>query len=469
MRWCVALLLIGLLSACRGIAAAGPKTPEAPASIFAAAQRLGRGVNFGNALEAPREGEWGVSLSAELFELARQAGFDSIRLPISWGYHLAPEPPYTIDPAFLRRVDWAIAQALARGLAIVINHHHDDALNADPLAERERFLAIWRQLAEHYREAPEEVYFELLNEPHGAFNDNPELWNQLLAEALAIVRQHHPTRPVIIGPVGWNSLWRLPELRLPDDPYLIVTIHYYEPFAFTHQGASWVGYPPTGVSWHEDDFALLWDDWSWDTRVIPVSLPSGTALEIRYQRQWAGFYLHSPLPAIGYDTLVLRSDRAVALELECGSEPAAVQFALDTRPDFQPTELDISACGPLSDLKLKNRSAELQPFRLRELTLRGEAGELALLGSASELVRWHLKRAHSWAAAQHRPLYLGEFGAYSAGELTARVRWTRTVREASEALGWPWAYWEFAAGFGIYDLEARAWREPLWRALIPAP
>ena len=82
--------------------------------------------------------------------------------------------------------------------------------------------------------------FELLNEPHAKLT--AEKWNRLLAETIAVVRRTNPTRQIVVGPVGWNSINDLPSLELPkDDQHLIVTVHYYSPFQFTHQGASWTG------------------------------------------------------------------------------------------------------------------------------------------------------------------------------------------------------------------------------------
>ena len=80
--------------------------------------------------------------------------------------------------------------------------------------------------------------FELLNEPHGKLDAAG--WNALLAEMLAIVRRTNPTRTIVIGPTQWNSLAELRSLELPaNDRNILVTFHYYEPFRFTHQGASW--------------------------------------------------------------------------------------------------------------------------------------------------------------------------------------------------------------------------------------
>jgi len=213
-------------------------TPAESVSVFAWNARLGRGVNL-SALEAPQEGEWGITLQEEYFDKVAEAGFDSIRLPVRFSAHADPEPPYTISPAFLARVDWAVQQALKRNLAIVLDMHHYLEMMDVPAQHKERFLALWGQIAEHYRDYPPEVMFELLNEPNTALSAS--VWNEIVAEALAVIRRTNPERPVIVGPVNWNAFDALPDLQLPpDDPYLIVTFHYYLPFPFTHQGAEWI-------------------------------------------------------------------------------------------------------------------------------------------------------------------------------------------------------------------------------------
>lgn len=218
-------------------------------NIFELNERLGRGVNFGNALEAPSEGEWGMRLEPEFFELVKDAGFDTIRLPVSWTNHASKEAPYIIDGDFMARVQWAVGEALARDLNIIVNVHHYDELNKDPVAEEGRYLAIWQQISERFKDYPDKVYFELLNEPHGAFSGNAALWNDLLAKALAVVRKSNPSRAVIVGPNSWNSINSLEQLELPDDPNIIVTVHFYDPFEFTHQGAEWVNpSPPIGTT-----------------------------------------------------------------------------------------------------------------------------------------------------------------------------------------------------------------------------
>jgi endoglucanase len=102
-----------------------------------------------------------------------------------------------------------------------------------------RLVALWEQIAARYKDRPPEVYFELLNEPRGNLTES--IWNTIIPRLLAAVRKTNPTRPVIVGPGHWNAVEALEKLKLPvDDRNLIVTVHFYEPFEFTHQGAPWV-------------------------------------------------------------------------------------------------------------------------------------------------------------------------------------------------------------------------------------
>jgi endoglucanase len=76
-------------------------------------------------------------------------------------------------------------------------------------------------------------------------------------------------------------------------------------------------------------------------------------------------------------------------------------------------------------------------------------------------------KAAAWGKEHQRPMYLGEFGAFSRGDMDSRARWTAFVSRTAEADGLAWTYWEFCAGFGVYDPVAKQWREPLLDALLP--
>ena len=220
-------------------------TPEPAVDAYTMNERLARTVNLGNALEAPNEGEWGVTLKDEYFQLIKQQGFTAVRLPVRWSAHALENAPYTIDSEFFKRVDWAVANALKNNLAIVVNMHHYEEMALDPTGHQARFIALWRQIAEHYQSYPNALLFEPMNEPNGLMN--AKHWNDLIALTLPEIRATNPTRNVVIGPAEWNGMRALDELILPpDDQHIIVTFHYYNPFQFTHQGAEWV---PGSESW----------------------------------------------------------------------------------------------------------------------------------------------------------------------------------------------------------------------------
>ncbi len=336
-------LIVVAVTLVAGIAAAPTASAAEPWTADEAAARLGRGVNLGNALEAPNfEGEWGMVIEDGFFGLIAAAGFDSIRLPVRWDTRAAVSSPWTVDAGFMARVNHLVDLAIANDLAVIIDFHHFEDLYADPAGSTARFIAIWRQIAEHFADHPREVFFELQNEPHG--NLTTQEWNGVFASALAAVRETNPDRMVIVGGGFWNSAWELDALDLPADPHLIGTFHMYEPFQFTHQGAEWVG---GSDAW----LGTTWED----------------------------------------------------------------------RPE------------------------DREPI-------------LAVMDVAA-----------AWSTDTGIPLLMGEFGAYEKADMASRVRFTTFVSREAEQRGFAWSYWEFGAGFGIYDRDVDQWRTDLLRALIPDP
>lgn len=209
------------------------------ADIFEQQRRLGRGVNMGNSFEAPTEAAWGHVIQDEDFSRIKAAGFNSVRIPTKWSAHAAKEAPYAIDPVFMARVEHVVKTALAAGLQVILNVHHYDEIDQEPAKHRERFTALWHQISARFATLPDNLQFELYNEPNT--NHSAEEWNLNLAAALKEVRATNPTRAVHIGGVKWNQVHTLKDLKLPpEDRNIIVHIHYYSPFHFTHKNASWV-------------------------------------------------------------------------------------------------------------------------------------------------------------------------------------------------------------------------------------
>lgn len=324
------------------------------AATCEAAHALRRGINLGNALDAPREGDWGLHLDAALIDRAARH-FDTVRLPVRWSNHASPDAAARLDERFARRVDAVVDRLLAGGGWVILDLHHYMQLSGAPLHPREfavddsvveeRLVNLWRQIARRYRDRSPKLLFELLNEPPGGTGPGlgGERWNRLASRALAAVRESNSSRIVLIGPDEWNHPRGLERLRLPADPHLIVAIHSYDPFDFTHQGVPWRN---------------------------PV-LPTGRACCDSAQRR-------------------------------------QLQEVLDT--------------------------------------------------------------AVAWSRAQGVPLHLGEFGAFSAGAMEARAAYAQMVREAAEARGIGWAWWEFASDFSpLWDKERGRWVEPLRQALGVRP
>ena len=230
------------------LAAAALPGATPAARQFAAS--LKRGVNFGNMLDAPSEGAWTLRVDDRLIDLVgpRDGGrIASVRLPVRWSNHAGADAQARIDPAFMARVDDVVRRLLARGVPVVLDMHHyrqldGDALDPgeaavpDALVER-RFLAMWQQIAEHFRDAPATLALELYNEPHGRLTAR---WNDLMSRGVRLVRQSNPTRVLVVGPTQWNSARGLATFVMPPDANLVLTVHHYDPFSFTHQGAPWI-------------------------------------------------------------------------------------------------------------------------------------------------------------------------------------------------------------------------------------
>ncbi len=330
-----------------GIVACTP-TPEVveqeimePSQAFTLNKSLSPGINMGNALEAPSEGEWDVVIKDNYFSIMKEAGFNSVRIPVRWSAHADTLVPYTIDSTFLARAMYVVDLALKSDLKVIINTHHYNPLFQDPVAHQPRLLAFWHQIGIAFKDYPMDLIFEPLNEPHAELT--AEVWNEWIPVLIKEVRSTNPKRTLMFGTANWGGISKLNELSIPaEEQNVIVTVHYYEPFHFTHQGASWVDGS---------------DEWLGKTWV-------------------AG-----------------------------GDQAAEINEHFDLIADY--------------------------------------------------------------AKKHNRPIYIGEFGAFSAADEDSRAAYTRAVVEASDKRGFSWSYWEFCSGFGAFDPKTEVWRDHLLNALIP--
>ena len=203
-----------------------------------AAKKFLRGTNLGNYLEAPPGQDWGARYSEQDFVHIKAEGFDHVRLPIAWHHYTGSAPDFKLSDDIFAKADFLVTNALKHGLNVIVNIQHFDEFTSNPLAFTNKFYALWRQIAGHYAKFSDNVALELLNEPKDAATT--VVLNPIYAEAIREIRKTNPRRVIFVGPGRWNQVSELPNLRLPDnDENLIVTVHCYDPFNFTHQGATW--------------------------------------------------------------------------------------------------------------------------------------------------------------------------------------------------------------------------------------
>lgn len=205
-------------------------------SAFEQNKKLGRGVNIIGYDDALWKDHTKGRFRERYFKMIKDAGLSNIRINLQPFSHM--DRNYKIDQNWLETLDWAVKEGLDAGLMVILDMHEYNAMANNPVKKEEMFLSVWKQLAPRYKDQPSNLLFEILNEPNRTLT--PELWNKFLVDAMKIIRETNPNRTLIIGPGNWNGIETLPTLVLPEnDRNIIVTVHFYHPMKFTHQGASW--------------------------------------------------------------------------------------------------------------------------------------------------------------------------------------------------------------------------------------
>lgn len=206
-------------------------------SLVAQTPPFSKGVNLTSWFQASnvRQIQF-TKYTLEDFEKIKSLGCDVIRLPINLHFMTSGAPYYTIDPLFYTFLDQVVGWAEELEIHLILdNHTFNPAENTDPdvgdILEK-----VWAQMADHYKSRSTYLYYEILNEPHGI---NDQLWNSIQQDVVAIIREIDQTHTIIVGPANWNSYYNLDEMPVYADDNLLYTFHFYDPFLFTHQGASW--------------------------------------------------------------------------------------------------------------------------------------------------------------------------------------------------------------------------------------
>jgi endoglucanase len=170
------------------------------------------------------------------FTNIKSLGCDVIRLPINLHFMTNGEPDFILDPLFTDFLDSAVTWAEELQINLILdNHTFDPSVDTDPSIEG-TLIKVWTQMAEHYKNRMEYIFYEILNEPHGI---SDALWGSIQGHVIDAIRAVDAYHTIIVGGAEWNSYNNLQYIPDYEDDNLIYTFHFYDPFLFTHQGATW--------------------------------------------------------------------------------------------------------------------------------------------------------------------------------------------------------------------------------------
>ena len=294
-------------------------------------REIGSGWNLGNTLDAhgdwiaeytegrPEDYEtsWGNPLTTkEMIFTIKESGFDAIRIPVTWAQHIDDQAGYRIDPSWMARVREIVDCCMEYDLYCIINLHHDTGANEHSwlkaseeglLESREKFTAVWRQIAAEFADCDGRLLFEGFNE----LLDEEDNWEYTGADAGSVVNRFNQIFVDTVREAGGNNRFRclivnpyaaklnaesFHDFHLPKDTVqdaLIVGIHYYEPFSYSMDGgdgqSSWRD--EDGEAVMEESLKLLGDRFL--AGGIPVLITEFGARNKKNEADradWAGFF-----------------------------------------------------------------------------------------------------------------------------------------------------------------------------------
>lgn len=211
------------------------------------------GWNLGNTLDAlgaddlTAEMSWGnPKTSRENIDAVKAAGFNVLRVPVSWGPHL--DEKCVIAPGWLDRVREVVDYGIDNDMFVILNTHHEEwyfPTSANLKRDTEKIGTLWTQIAESFECYGEKLIFEGVNEPR--LRGCESEWSGT-DEARAAVNKYNETFVKAVRASGGNNENRIlmvtpyaasPEeqninaLEIPEDSgKIIVSVHEYLPKEF---------------------------------------------------------------------------------------------------------------------------------------------------------------------------------------------------------------------------------------------
>ena len=196
-------------------------------------------------------------------EQISQLGFDHVRVPVD--YNVLEDEDGNFKEEGFAHLHNCRKWCEEYGLHMLIDLHECFGYSFDPLKAdmdrrvffydkdlQERFLRLWREIATQFKDYPEQVAFEPLNEV--VLEEVADAWNDLASRYILMMKSIIPDCLLVVGGVRYNNVLSVPLLSLPIVDGLVYNFHCYDPHIFTHQGAYWmegmpsdfrIGYPKT--------------------------------------------------------------------------------------------------------------------------------------------------------------------------------------------------------------------------------
>jgi endoglucanase len=147
-----------------------------------------------------------------------------------------PGPEYKIDPLLLRFLDKAVDWAEKNEMYIIFDNHSFDSVKDTENDIDKILVPVWAQIATHFSSRSDYLLYEVLNEPHGI---SDKRWGEIQGLVIDTIRKYDAKHTIVVGGVNFNSIDKLNTIPNYNDTNIIYTFHFYDPFIFTHQGASW--------------------------------------------------------------------------------------------------------------------------------------------------------------------------------------------------------------------------------------
>jgi endoglucanase len=217
------------------------------------------GWNLGNTLDAWADGVSGLSTETcwgnpkttkAMFDALKAKGFKTVRVPVTWNGHFGGSPSYTIDKAWLDRVEEVVKYGIDNGMYVILNTHHDEWVKLYASSQTEvtsKITKLWEQISARFKDYSDYLIFETLNEPR-LYGESSE-WNGGTADARKVLNAYNLAIVNTIRSSGGNNALRhimIPthaatsmdvaqnDLVIPNnDKKVIVSQHTYWPYTFT--------------------------------------------------------------------------------------------------------------------------------------------------------------------------------------------------------------------------------------------